>query len=168
MNKKIVLIAILAVALLSVSVVVAIDAQHTLKIKDSKTETIKTTVEELSKLINIDNVIGEPIDAGDKILIPVMRMGVGFATGTVKGDKCGAGAGAGAGVEPISMVVIPKEGNTSEELKVINITKGSEMNKAISDLGLLVSDIVKKVMDKHADDDDIDESEYIEPETINV
>ena len=132
------------------------------------TETIKTTVEELSKLINIDNVIGEPIDAGDKILIPVMRMGVGFATGTVKGDKCGAGAGAGAGVEPISMVVIPKEGNTSEELKVINITKGSEMNKAISDLGLLVSDVVKKVMDKHADDDDIDESEYIEPETINV
>lgn len=130
------------------------------------TETIKTTVEELSKLINIDNVIGEPIDAGDKIFIPVMRMGVGFATGTVKGDKCGAGAG--AGVEPISMVVIPKEGNTSEELKVINITKGSEMNKAISDLGLLVSDVVKKVMDKHADDDDIDESEYIEPETINV
>lgn len=42
MNKKIVLIAILAVALLSVSVVVAIDAQHTLKIKDSKTGEIKT------------------------------------------------------------------------------------------------------------------------------
>lgn len=135
------------------------------------TETIKTTVEELSKLISIDNVIGDPIDAGDKILIPVMRMGVGFATGTVTGDKSGAGAGAGAGVEPISMVVIPKEGTNSEELKVINITKGSEMNKAINDLGLVISDIVKKVMDKHIDNDEddiIDEGEYIEPEHIKV
>ena len=129
------------------------------------TETIKTTVEELSKLINIDNVIGDPIDAGNKILIPVMRMGVGFATGT----GTGTGTGAGAGVEPISMVVIPKEGTTAEELKVINITKGNEINKAINDLGLVIKDIVKKIMDKHMDDDDdIDESEYIEPETIEM
>ena len=41
-------------------------------------ENIKTTVEELRKLINVDNVIGSPIETEDKILIPVMRMGVGF------------------------------------------------------------------------------------------
>ena len=44
-------------------------------------ENIKTTVEELRKLINVDNVIGSPIETEDKILIPVMRMGVGFGAG---------------------------------------------------------------------------------------
>ncbi len=37
---------------------------------------IRTTVEELRKLISVDNVIGNPIETEDKILIPVMRMGV--------------------------------------------------------------------------------------------
>ena len=44
-------------------------------------ENIKSTVEELRKLINVDNVIGTPIETEDKLLIPVMRMGVGFAAG---------------------------------------------------------------------------------------
>ncbi|WP_296786162.1 GerW family sporulation protein [uncultured Methanobrevibacter sp.] len=42
---------------------------------------IKTTVEELRKLANVDNVIGSPIETEDKILIPVVRMGVGFGAG---------------------------------------------------------------------------------------
>ena len=34
-------------------------------------ENIKSTVEELRKLISVDNVIGTPIETEDKILIPV-------------------------------------------------------------------------------------------------
>ena len=69
------------------------------------TNNIKTTVEELHKLINVDNVIGTPIETEDKLLIPVIRMGVGFGVGENLTGKEGSGAaGAGAGVEPISMV----------------------------------------------------------------
>ena len=72
------------------------------------TKNIKTTVEELHKLINIDNVIGQPIETEDKVLIPVMRMGVGFGAGeNLMGKEGSDAAGAGAGVEPISMVMIP-------------------------------------------------------------
>ena len=39
---------------------------------------IKTTVEELRKLIHISNYIGEPIESEDKILIPVSKAAVGF------------------------------------------------------------------------------------------
>ena len=42
---------------------------------------IKTSVEELRKLINVDNVIGNPIETEDKILIPVVKMSVGFGAG---------------------------------------------------------------------------------------
>ncbi len=124
---------------------------------------IKTTVEELRKLISVENVIGSPIETEDKILIPVMRMGVGFgAGGNVFGKEGSEAAGAGAGVEPISMVLIPKKGNDAEGVRVLDLSKGSGTNKALSDLGLMISDLVKDYMNKN--DDDYDESEYIEPE----
>ena len=126
-------------------------------------ENIKVTVEELRKLISVDNVIGKAIETEDKLLIPVMRMGVGFGVGEkILGEDKGGAAGAGAGVEPISMVVVPKKGSDSEGVRVLNLSKGNQTNKAISDLSLLISDLVKNHIKK--DDDEIDESEYIEPE----
>jgi uncharacterized spore protein YtfJ len=127
-------------------------------------ENIKTTVEELRKLINIDNVIGNPIETEDKILIPVMRMGVGFGVGeNLLGTDKGDATGAGAGVEPVSMVMIPKKGNTSEGVRVLDLSKGSGANKALSDIGLIITDILKNYMDSNSSDA-YDESEYIEPE----
>lgn len=126
-------------------------------------ENIKVTVEELRKLISVDNVIGKAIETEDKLSIPVMRMGVGFGVGeNILGEDKGGAAGAGAGVEPISMVVVPKKGSDSEGVRVLNLSKGNQTNKAISDLSLLISDLVKNHIKK--DDDEIDESEYIEPE----
>lgn len=128
------------------------------------TNDIKSTVEALHELITIDNVVGKPIETEDKILIPVMRMGVGFGVGNDLIGKDGSGAaGGGAGLEPISMVMIPKRGNDAEGVRVLNLSKGSQTNKALADLGLIVSDIVKKYVDNNHDDN-YDESEYIEPE----
>ena len=127
------------------------------------TNNIRTTVEELHKLINVDNVIGTPIETEDKLLIPVIRMGVGFGVGENLTGKEGSGAaGAGAGVEPISMVLIPKKGNNAEGVRVLDLSKGNTTNKALSDLGLMIGDIVKKYL--NSNDDEYDESEYIEPE----
>ena len=103
---------------------------------------IRATVEELRKLTNVNNYIGEPIETDDKILIPVMRMGVGFAVGKnmIRSEDSDI-VGAGAGVEPTSMVIIPKSGDTTEGMRVLNLTKGNEVNKALSDLGLVISDM---------------------------
>ncbi|MEE0902400.1 MAG: spore germination protein GerW family protein [Methanobrevibacter sp.] len=127
-------------------------------------DNIKTTVEELRKLINVDNVIGTPIETEDKVLIPVMRMGVGFGAGeNLMGKEGSDAAGAGAGVEPISMVMIPKRGNDAEGVRVLDLSKGTETNKALSDLGLIITDLVKGYMGTQGEQY-YDESEYIEPE----
>ena len=127
-------------------------------------DNIRTTVEELRKLISVDNVIGTPIETEDKVLIPVMRMGVGFGAGeNLLGNEGSDAAGAGAGVEPISMVMIPKRGNDAEGVRVLDLSKGSETNKALSDLGLIISDLVKNYLGS-TQDNDYDEGEYIEPE----
>ena len=129
-------------------------------------ENIKTTVEELRKLINVDNVIGTPIETEDNILIPVMKMGVGFGAGeNILGSEGSDAAGAGAGVEPISMVMIPKKGNDAEGVRVLDLSKGTETNKAISDIGLVITDLVKSFLDSQQGVSEYyDESEYIEPE----
>ncbi len=128
-------------------------------------ENIRTTVEELRKLISVDNVIGTPIETEDKILIPVMRMGVGFGAGENMFGKEGSdAAGAGAGVEPISMVMIPKKGNDAEGVRVLDLSKGTETNKALSDLGLIITDLVKNYLGAQTGEEYYDESEYIEPE----
>ena len=123
---------------------------------------------ELRKLTNVNNYIGEPIETDDKILIPVMRMGVGFAVGKnmIRSEDSDI-VGAGAGVEPTSMVIIPKSGDTTEGMRVLNLTKGNEVNKALSDIGLVISDLVKEYIKKE-EDDDYDEGEYIEPNTPKV
>ena len=84
-------------------------------------ENIKTSVEELRKLISIENVVGKPIDAGDQFLIPVMRMGVGFgACENILGNDGNDTVGAGAGVEPVSMVIIQKMPKAEKELKLLS------------------------------------------------
>ena len=125
-------------------------------------DNIRTTVEELRKLISVDNVIGTPIETEDKLLIPVIRMGVGFGAGENFNQEGSGAAGAGAGVEPISMVLIPKKGNDAEGVRVLDLSKGNNTNKALSDIGLMIGDIVKKYL--NSNDDEYDESEYIEPE----
>ena len=127
---------------------------------------IKASVEELRKLINVENVIGKPIETEDKILIPVIRMGVGFGAGeNLFGNEGNDAVGAGAGVEPISMVMIPKKGNDAEGVRVLDLSKGSETNKALSDLGLIITDLVKTYLGTFQSNDEYyDESEYIEPE----
>ena len=126
-------------------------------------DNIKTTVEELHKIINIDNVIGKPIETEDKILIPVMRMGVGFGAGeNLIGNEGSGASGAGAGLEPTCMVMIPKKGSGAEGVRVLSLSKSNQTNKALSDLSLIIADLLKSYTG--GDDSEYDESEYIEPE----
>ena len=62
------------------------------------------------------------------------------------------------------MVMIPKKGNDTEGVRVLDLTKGTETNKAIADIGLIITDLVKKFLDSQSQEEYYDESEYIEPE----
>lgn len=115
---------------------------------------IKTTVEELKELINVKNLVGAPIEIDGKVLIPFMKWGLGFGAGQGKGPEGdgGFGSGAAAGIEPISIVVIDKELEGMEGVRVLNLTKGTETTKAISELGIVVTDLIKEIV-SNADKD---------------
>lgn len=118
-------------------------------------EPIKTTVEELRKLLEIHNFVGEPTETEDKILIPVMKMGMGFGAGMGKGEASsgqgggvGSGAGAAAGVEPVAMVVIFKGISGPDGVRVLNLTTGGPLSKAIAEIGTVITDVVKETRSK--------------------
>ena len=112
---------------------------------------IKTTVEEIRKVLNIDNVIGEVIETDDKTLIPVTRMGMGFGAGGGEGKGMqetggsGAGAGGAAGIEPIAMIVVFKGVKGPEGVKVLTLSS-NPIAQALGELGTAAMDMARTGM----------------------
>ena len=115
---------------------------------------IKTTVEELRKLIHISNYIGEPIESEDKILIPVSKAAVGFGIGEQKAGQEITATGAGVSVEPVTMVVVSKGNSGADGIRTINLSKGNSTNKTLNELGLILTDILKDVIPSKGKDDE--------------
>ena len=126
---------------------------------------IKTTVEELRKLIHISNYVGEPIESEDKILIPVTKAAVGFGIGEQKTDQTVAATGAGVSVEPVTMVVVSKGNTGVEGIRTINLSNGNSTNKALNEVGLILTDLIKEIIpSKNKDDNCINVDDVTEVE----
>jgi len=114
-------------------------------------EPIKTTVEELLKVLATDNVIGETIETEDKLLIPVTKFGMAFGAGSGEGQGPanqgggkGSGAGGGAGIEPIAMIVVFKGVEGPEGVRIMHLTPPNPISRAISDAVPAVIDLLKE------------------------
>ncbi len=110
---------------------------------------IKTTVEEIRKVLNIENVIGETIETDEFLLIPVTRMGMGFGAGMGEGKgqddmgAGGAGAGGAAGIEPIAMVVVHKGVKGPEGVKVMSLKAPDPLSRAIGEISTAAVEIME-------------------------
>ncbi len=77
---------------------------------------LRAVVGELKEMVNSKTVIGEPITAGDKTLVPVITMSVGFGAGGGQKEEpgqtggFGGGGGAGLKIEPAAFIVLDKDG----------------------------------------------------------
>lgn len=112
---------------------------------------IKTTTQELEKLVSTETVIGKPQTFEGKVVIPVNKIQFGFGagggTGEGKGKEkenigSGEGVGAGAGVEPIAFLVIDKE-----EVKVFPLRHKGSIATAIEALVEKCPGIMEKGME---------------------
>lgn len=113
----------------------------------SDEDPINSTLEGLLKVLNMDNVIGEPIESEGKTLIPITRIGMGFGAGQGQGNGStvsqGTGAGGGAAVEPIAFVVIDKTGGESQ-IEVIPLRSQEPLNTAISEISELALEFLNE------------------------
>ncbi len=113
---------------------------------------VKTTLEEIEKVLSTKTVVGEPMTVEGVTLIPLMSVGFGFGAGGGSGrgpskkseeigEGAGGGAGGGAGVKPVAVIIIDKQGARIESIK-------GGLASAIEKIGETVPRMVEKFMEK--------------------
>lgn len=81
---------------------------------------MKTAMESIREMVDVNTVVGEAVEAPDgTIIIPVSRVAAGFAAGGGEFDArsaeegvvfpFGGGSGAGVSVQPVGFLVVGKE-----------------------------------------------------------
>jgi uncharacterized spore protein YtfJ len=100
---------------------------------------LKSTVDELDRLLNAKNVLGDPIDREGATVIPVVSYGFGFGAGGSTGGKSGAGAGTGGGggIKPVGAIIFDKNGARVEAVK-----------GALSNVAEIIGETAAHAMDK--------------------
>lgn len=101
-------------------------------------DAIRTTVDELLKVLSARNIVGEPIEMEDKVIMPVTKMGMGFGAGAGQGTPesraSGGGAGGAVGVYPVAVVIIFKGVSGPEGVKVIPLTTPNAVAESVAEL----------------------------------
>jgi uncharacterized spore protein YtfJ len=112
---------------------------------------IRTVVDELLKVISTKNVIAEPIEVGDNVIITITKVGLGFGAGMGEGKAAERGTGSGggvggvAGVSPVAVLVIHKSISGPGGVEVKSLSPPSAVGKAIGDIA---STLVEKIGSK--------------------
>jgi uncharacterized spore protein YtfJ len=88
---------------------------------------LRTTADELEKMLSSKTVMGEPITIGETTIVPLRSAGFWFGTGggggkggdKTKGEGEGeaAGTGGAGGVRPVAVLIIDKSGVRIEPMK---------------------------------------------------
>jgi uncharacterized spore protein YtfJ len=86
---------------------------------------VKTTMEEIEKMLSTKTVVGEKIILDGKTLIPLISVGFGFGAGGFSGkmnirqpqEGSGGGTGGGGGIRPIAIIISDEKGIKVESIK---------------------------------------------------
>ena len=99
-------------------------------------------VTQLEKMITTKTIVGEPVTAAGKTVIPISKVSFGFGSAGGEGKRgeeggFGGGGGGGAKIEPVAFLVI-----SEEEVKLVGMKgKGLDIEKIIE----TVPELVEKV-----------------------
>ena len=115
---------------------------------------IKTTVEEIERILSSKTVVGQSMTIEGFTIIPLISVGFGFGSGAgigkcgrkekAEGEGSGSGGGGGGGVRPVALIIIDKAGVKVEPVK-------SGITHAIESIGTTIPNTVEKISDKIMD-----------------
>ncbi len=119
---------------------------------------MKEVVTQLEKMITTKTIVGEPITAAGKTVIPISKVSFGFGSGGGEGKRgeeggFGGGGGGGAKIEPVAFLVI-----SEDEVELVGMKgKGLNIEKIIESVPELVEKVKslkgKKEPEESADED---------------
>ena len=120
---------------------------------------VKTAIEKIREMIDIETVIGDPITSPNgTTIIPVSKVSVGFASGgsdlPTKSDKdlFGGGTGGGVTIQPLAFITILPDGNVKLLQMTINAPKENAALAIIPEVVDKISEMVSKSKSEPAED----------------
>ncbi|HYB03186.1 MAG TPA: spore germination protein GerW family protein [Nitrososphaerales archaeon] len=116
---------------------------------------VKATVDELLRAVSTKNVISDPLEVGDKVVITVTKMGLGFGTG--KGESkgttgpggVGEAVGGAVGVTPIAIIVINKSISGMGGIEVKHLAPPSGIGKALGEIASSITQAMSESKNKN-------------------
>lgn len=111
---------------------------------------LKGTVEELERMLNAKNVLGDPIERDGATIIPIVSFGFAFGAGGGQGGKSGSegvggGTGGGGGIKPLGAIIIDDKGARVEAIK-------GAMTSVARILGEAAANVMKKEAEEGSGD----------------
>lgn len=120
---------------------------------------VKTAIEKIREMIDIETVIGDPITTPNgTTIIPVSKVSVGFASGgsdlPAKSDKdlFGGGTGGGVTIQPLAFITILPDGNVKLLQMTINAPKENAALAIIPEVVDKISEMVSKSKSEPAEE----------------
>lgn len=119
---------------------------------------MKTAMESLKSMVDVNTVIGDPVETQDgTVIVPVSRVTFGFAAGGSEFGQAqegepghdhpfGGGSGAGVSVSPVGFLVVGRD-----QVRMLPVDGGQPVHRII-DLAPQLIDKLKAVMRSRADD----------------
>lgn len=124
-------------------------------------DTIKSTIDELYKVLSAKNITGDPIEMEDKIIIPIIKMGMGFGTKSIvagenkRNCETSGGAGGGIGISPAAVVIVFKGIKGPDGIRVVPLGTPSALSESLVEMAAILkekSEGEKKPSKKSPDD----------------
>jgi sporulation protein YtfJ len=113
---------------------------------------MNTALSNIKDMIDVDTIIGNPIPAGDGIvIIPVSKVAFGFGAGgsnfgtpseSIDKQSFGGGAGAGVSISPVAFLVV-----SNNTVRMLPVSQTSALDKIID----MAPDVIENVMKKFSD-----------------
>lgn len=110
------------------------------------------SMENIHEMVDVNTIIGDPINKGDTTIIPISKVSFGFASGgsdlpTQAAEKFAGGAGAGVTVKPVAFIVIKADG----DVKLLELgAKGSPLDGVMENLPGIIDKIKASAAEKKA------------------
>ncbi len=108
---------------------------------------IEKTLDEIQKVMNTNSIIGNPIDAKDKVIIPISKTALGFGIGVANNSGNSAtevgGAGGGGSVDPVALLVVYKDIPGPNGITLVPVDKnGIQLEDLLSSIGQMAFNLL--------------------------
>jgi sporulation protein YtfJ len=121
---------------------------------------MRSTMESIKDMIDVNTVVGEPVTAYDgTVIIPISKVSFGFASGgtefenTREVDKCdrhpfGGGSGAGISIRPVGFLVVK-----GDSIRMLPVDQTNTYDKIVDTVPQIIDMFKEMFKDKAKDDD---------------